>query len=868
MIFFVSLGMSINLIYAQNLSDSTKVDSSTFEILSNPVDFNSWDKGFKVNFNDFNKGAIFSPLQLIQGKVPGFTINCLNVNDPNPDIQTQLRGASSAYLPNKPLYIVNGIALDNIDFIPVENIESIEVLKNISETALYGIRGVDGVIIISTKKSLPQKFNISYNTYGYIEKLGKSDYMTANEWRQLKATWANSIYSEVNNYGNHATDYNANTDWLKEISQYKLSQSHFLDFSGTFNKTSYMANVAYNSYNGIVQKTGNNMLSGQLYISQLALKDKLQMSLFLTGTERDYSAINKNVFINNNLSTLASNYTNIIHFANQYNPTVPINKTDTSYSYSYNPLQLLNLPTDKRTQNNELANLALSFKLTKDLKISTSYSTHKKTEKNTYSEYNDYRSILLKYGEYNELKEKIFTINLNYNKSINNHHINLLLNYSNQLNYIETKTGDLDARLDTIVIFNPNPGYEVIGNGTYYASNKYRIINTTASIKYDYKNKYFLSAGISQEKSPLYKYQISTEGLLSLKAGWALKRERFLQNISWLNEFKLFAGYGVSKRQGSFYDNGINIIPNPDLHGEKLYEGNFGVDVSLLSSRLGFSVNYYNRLTNDGIELISVRPSANYTAVLINDVEIKNNGWEFNIKSQPVINPVNWTFDFSISLNKNIILSGYNIKNQAFGSFYGYKFAGFSTNGDVLVYDKNGNAIPYYNASYSTDSKLIGNGMPKSFFGLTNNFQYKNFDLSISIRGALGFNIENKEYYSYVENSNSILLDRNFKNYIQTVDQRALLWQNAFSLENTDYIIEKGDYVKIDNITLSYTIPSLNKVIKNLKLYIGCNNVALFTKFRGGDPEMAGIFGANHGIYYKENYPFTRIFVLGLKCNL
>jgi hypothetical protein len=158
--------------------------------------------------------------------------------------------------------------------------------------------------------------------------------------------------------------------------------------------------------------------------------------------------------------------------------------------------------------------------------------------------------------------------------------------------------------------------------------------------------------------------------------------------------------------------------------------------------------------------------------------------------------------------------------------------------------------------------------MPKSFFGLTNNFQYKNFDLSISIRGALGFNIENKEYYSYVENSNSILLDRNFKNYIQTVDQRALLWQNDFSLENTDYIIEKGDYVKIDNITLGYTIPSLNKVIKNLKLYIGCNNIALFTKFRGGDPEMAGISGANQGIYYKENYPFTRIFVLGLKSNL
>jgi TonB-linked SusC/RagA family outer membrane protein len=845
MIFSVILGMSINLIYAQNLSDSTKVDSSTIEILSNPVDFNSWDTGFKVNFNDFNKGAIFSPLQLIQGKVPGFTINCLNVNDPNPDIQTQLRGASSAYLPNKPLYIVNGIALDNIDFIPVENIESIEVLKNISETALYGIRGVDGVIIISTKKSLPQKFNISYNTYGYIEKLGKSDYMTANGWRQLKATWANSNYSEVNNYGNHAPDYNANTDWLKEISQNKLSQSHFLDFSGTFNKTSYMANVAYNSYNGIVQKTGNKMLSGQLYISQLALKDKLQVSLFVIGTDREYSAINKSKYLN----FLNSN---IIHRANGYNPTVPVNMVDSTdyYNLTYNPLQQLNNVTDSRSLNNTLDNIVLSYKLTENLKILTSYSTHKTVEKNSYSQINSGEVAY----EFHELKEKIITINLNYNKSINYHHINILLNYSNQRNDIES------SNKDSIILRQ--------GSSGYYSSKDYKIINTSASLKYDYKSRYFLSAGMSMEKSPLYKYQNSTEDFLSFTAGWSVANEQFLRNISWLNELKLYAGYGVSKRQGSFDDNEPNTMANPDIHGEKLHESNFGVDVSLLSNRLSFSVNYYNLITDEGIELASIRPSAGSTSVLINDVDIKNNGWEFNIKSQPVINPVNWTFDFNISLNKNNILSGYNIKNQAFGNFYGYKFAGFSTNGDVLVYDKNGNAIPYYNASYSTDSKLIGNGIPNFIFGLTNNFQYKNFDLSISIRGALGFNIENKEYYSYVENSNSILLDRNFKNYIQTVDQRALLWQNDFSLENTDYIIEKGDYVKIDNITLGYTIPSLNKVIKNLKLYIGCNNIALFTKFRGGDPEMAGISGANQGIYYKENYPFTRIFVLGLKSNL
>jgi hypothetical protein len=559
---------------------------------------------------------------------------------------------------------------------------------------------VDGVIIINTKKSLPQKFNISYNTYVYVEKLVKSDYLTANELRQLKATWANSIYSEVNYYGNHMPDYNANTDWLKEISQNKLSQSHCLDFSGTYNKTSYMANVAYNNYNGIVQKTGNKMLSGQLYLSQLALKDKLQVSLLVIGTDREYSAINKNKYLN-------FPYSNIIHGANQYNPTVPVNMVDTTDNYyrTYNPLQQLNNVTDNRTLNNTLANIALSYKLTENLKISTSYSAHKSVEKNSYSQINSGEVA----NEFNELKEKIVTINLNYNRSINNHHVNILLNYSNQLNAIESSSKD------SIISRQ--------GSSGFYNSKDYKIINTSASLKYDYNSKYFLSAGMSMEKSPLYKYQNSTEDFLSFKAGWSVAKEQFLRNIDWLNELELYAGYGVSKRQGSFDGNEPNIMVNPDIHGEKLHEVNFGVDVCLLSNRLCFSVDYYNRITNDGVELKSIRPSANYTSVLINDVEIKNDGWEFNIKSQPVINPVNWTFDFNISLNKNNILSGYNIKNQAFGSFYGYKFAGFSSNTDVLVYDKNGNAISYYNASYSTDSKLIGNGIPKSFFGLNNNIK-------------------------------------------------------------------------------------------------------------------------------------------------
>ena len=165
--------------------------------------------------------------------------------------------------------------------------------------------------------------------------------------------------------------------------------------------------------------------------------------------------------------------------------------------------------------------------------------------------------------EFHELKEKIITINLNYNKSINYHHINILLNYSNQRNDIES------SNKDSIILRQ--------GSSGYYSSKDYKIINTSASLKYDYKSRYFLSAGMSMEKSPLYKYQNSTEDFLSFTAGWSVANEQFLRNISWLNELKLYAGYGVSKRQGSFDDNEPNTMANPDIHGEKLHESNFGV---------------------------------------------------------------------------------------------------------------------------------------------------------------------------------------------------------------------------------------------------------------------------------------------------
>jgi len=242
---------------------------------------------------------------------------------------------------------------------------------------------------------------------------------------------------------------------------------------------------------------------------------------------------------------------------------------------------------------------------------------------------------------------------------------------------------------------------------------------------------------------------------------------------------------------------------------------------------------------------------------IMNETEIQNKGWEFYIKAQPLINPIKWTFDFNISFNKNNAISeviytyGIKLKDQPAGNFYGHQFAGYSATNQMLVYDDNGNTTTNW-----IEYKKLGNGAPKSFLGFTNNFEYNNFELSIFVRGALGFDINN---FNRLDNLGYM----NFQKTLLTVDQRDII--NYSRLQTTDYILEKGGYIKIANISLGYTIPIEKRFIKSAKVFIACNNIALFTKASDVDPEIAGITGLYPGNYYYEKYPKTRIFLLGLK---
>lgn len=815
--------------------------------------------GVTIDHSDFTSIPAFSPLQLIQGKVPGATINNLNGNNPNAGVEVQIRGLSTIGLHTDPLYVVDGIILQNIDFILPENIESIKVLRSLSETSQYGILGSNGVFIIATKKDYSRQLAIHYDTYGFVESFAKkNDYLSAGDWRRFKNRLASSTDPVLQNDVQLMDDNGANTDWRTVISQNRLSQSHRLGISGTYLKTTYSANLNFNDFKGIIQKENNQKISGQFAVSQLALRDKLKIDGSFTTTSIKYSDIIHNAYLGKEQDFGYGPISfNFLKQTLSYNPTV-INMNNTvardtvggsAYITEYNPLYKLNSAVDERKTANYLTNLGASYEIIKGLKATVSYAFSKISKHNFYS-YTDEMGTYRRGSDTIVQVNKIFDANLNYRKLSGAHHFDVLIAYSSRL------------------FSNCNNHFEVIKNINFVenlSENKpeenTKISGMLGSLKYDFDNKYFLSFGILNEKSVLYNLQITQHYNPSFSCGWLVNKETFFKNKKWLDELLLKVSYG-SCQQPLFF-NTIPSIGNPELHGEKLIEKTVGIDFRLFSSRFCVTANYYNRKTSDGVIFLNLSPylfGGNHLKA-INILGISNKGWEFELNGQPIMKPINWSVAINFSMNKNTSTANGAVSNsvwkhngQSLGDFYGYRFAGISDDGKVLRYEKNGDKT-----TEATDITVIGNGTPKTYFGVTNKFAWKNLDLSIFIKGALGFDVQN-----FDKTTKSVFF--NFKNSIFSKDPREIKLYSQ--LIQTDYYLEKGDYLKIQEISISYSIPTAKKTIKSAKIYVSCNNVALFTKFTGGDPEMAGINGQTPGLYLNPNYPLTRIFLLGLKIEI
>lgn len=861
-----------------------------------------------VRPDDFVKGAVKDIGQLIQGKVAGLAITNPN-GDPVGGTQIKLRGTNTIGGANTdPLVLIDGIPGD-LNTVAPEDVESVDVLKDGSAAAIYGTRGTNGVILITTRQSRGgQQINsVEYNSYVSTAKISKKlDMLNADEFRAL--------YPDQ--------DHGANTDWLDEITRTPISHSHNLSLQGGNATTNYIANVNYNSRQGIMLKSNNETFRGRVEITHRMFDDKLRIKFGMFGKKNQY-----------NSTSSGGSFRGVAYSqATRRNPTDPVRNPDGSWyenlsKFEYeNPVALLE-ECEGNVKNTTLRfNGNVVYNPIKDLTLSAVASYVRNNRNRGYSEtlnhisaqrdgFTGWSSV----GGYTSM-EKVLELTAQYNKQIKDHKFSILGGYS----YTETDYEDMDI---SNYGFQDDyfGGWHNIGIGSALkegkagaSSNKVdtNLIGFFGRATYSFKDRYLLMASLRYEgASQLWGTDNEWGAFPSVSLGWRITEEAFMKNQKIFDDLKLRVGYGVTGSQPSnpflgiamlrygkyAYVNGQwvqTIVPasnaNPDLKWEEKKETNIGLDFALLKGRLSGSIDVYDR-TVDGLLYeysVSVPPNL-YDKTWANGGKMQNRGIEVLLSGIPVkTKDLEWQTNITYSYNTNKLksLSGSVFKTEhdyfdtghvefpgsgqtnvshrvkvgePIGSFYGFKVVDVDNDGYWIYEDRNGDRINYKDFGHAPDDKhIIGNGLPKWYAGWNNNLRYKDFDLSITMRGAFGFQIINGARVNYEGTKNSRVENR-LKSVNDKVFGKQLLSKEV-EPEFNSYYVEDGDYWKIDNITLGYTFGNLkSKYIKSLRIYGSVLNALTITGYDGIDPEVS-TSGLTPGYDHRDRYPSVRTFTFGL----
>jgi len=846
---------------------------------------------------DFNRGVVSTPAQLLQGKVAG--LNITRSGNPNDVGTVILRGPSTLRSgAQEPFYVIDGVPGASIDLIAPDDIASIDVLKDASSTAIYGSRAANGVIMVTTRRAKAGQSRLSYSVYGAAEKVSNQiDVLTGDELRGYLAQNNRSL--------NPSDDNGANTDWQKELQQTAISQNHNLSLSGNSGKTAYSASVNYFKNEGIIKTTGLERMILRANVDQKYFEDKLRLNL---------SAVNS-ITSSSNISDLV--YLNML----TYLPTVSIKQPDGSYTENFsrtrnylNPVSLIdNNIMDKKVKT-FLGNALAEAKLLPGLKYTLSLSYQdEQTNNNTY--YNRFSGLAQGYNGYalrNTFAntKKILETFFNYDKALGKHDVKLLAGYSWQEDRLNDGFGTSNRNFVTDALTYNNLGLGNAPAGSVVAYDQLppistlRLISFYGRAQYQYNHKYLFQATVRRDGSSAFGLNNQWGTFPAVSAGWNISEEDFMKDVRFINDLKLRAGYGSSgNSQGfnaftrlllyrtsttaKFYYNGnyINSIgpyqnPNPDLKWERTNVANIGIDFTLFNNLLSGSVDVYDKKTSDLIYDYGVSTTQYFVPTLTaNAGKIRNKGVEVILTARPFKGQFKWTSTLNFSHNKNTVESLSNSlfslpyqytaylggKGQSanssqivqegypLGTFNIWKYGGKNEAGVTQVVKADGSLTT---APTSQDFVIAGNAQPKLLYGWVNTFTYKNFDMSFFVRGVYG----NKILNATLANLNSPQDATNVNIPRFTLGESAAD-NNAYLL--TDRYLESGSYLRLDNATLGYTIPVKNKVINSLRVYATGNNLFIITKYRGVDPEM-NMGGLTPGIDNNNFYPKTRSYLLGL----
>ena len=875
-----------------------------------------------VKADDFNKGAILDAGQLVQGKVAGLQVT-MSSGDPTSSSSVMLRGYSSLMGSTTPLVLIDGIP-GNLSTVAPEDIESIDVLKDGSATAIYGTRGTNGVIIITTrnaKRDMPATVEYS----GYVSAstwLKAPDFLQAADLRQLYAD--GFTFSGAND-----KDYGASVNWLKEISRTAISHNHNISIMGGTQHNTYTANLTYNDNQGTIIGTGRSNIRARAMISQYLFNDKLKLSAEVMANET------------NSGTAFSPSY--VYRQACIQNPTQPIKNDDGTWNergvYFYdNPLSYIYEREGMNRSRNVRFNGVAEFKPIESLtlkmlyvrkgqgNITGSYYTHQDVT-TTESGYNGYA-----YRYSSDYVSNMLELSASWVKDFGKHHVTAVGGYSYQDDTTEYfSMSNRNFPTDMYTYNNMSKGQGLTEGTATEDSYKQmtKLIGLFARATYNYDDRYLLMVSYRRDGSSKFGAGKQWGNFPGVSVGWRINNEAFMKNVKWINNLKLRAGFGITgidvndpyqslsslNYSGYFFYDGEwipRLIPvrndNPNLRWEKKYEYNLGLDFAFFDERLSGSIDAYQRDTKDALYWYSVPvPPYLYGSIMANVGHIQNRGVEVLVNAVPVrTKDFEWSTSATYSYNANKLVSLQNSEFQMstdyfdtgytgepiqtsthrvkegwpIGNFYGLKSLGLNAGGKWVVerynYDADGKVVSKFpdlaeNAT-SADWQVLGNGVPKIYANWNNTFRYKGFDLNITMRGAFAFQVLNYQKLFYGNPTIQYNVLKSAFDKIDVVDEytgaktgdKVLI---SDSQRYVSYYIENGDYWKIDNVTLGYTHNFKNPYFKKLRVYASVRNLATITGYTGLDPEIRVAYGSNGfdpGTDDRDKYPTIRSYTFGV----
>ncbi len=848
-----------------------------------------------IGAKDFNQGNVTNSILQIQGKVAGLSI-VQSSGDPNSSPTIRLRGQTSLFGGQNPLCIVDGVQLDNIDLlnnIPPGDIASYDVLKDASATAIYGSRGANGVIIVTTKRGVSGQTKVDYQGFTAIDQQAKyRNLLNGNDWRAQNPTQLESQY----NVGE------TNTDWQRAITRKAFTQSHNVGISGGSKGFNYRGSINYINQDNIVINSGKEQIGIRFNAEQKAFNDKLTLGLGITNTitDRKYTSIDfDNVF--------------------RLSPGIPIYDETGKYStfligadQYQNIVKNQNHVLNTAKENYTLYSGSAKLEILPGLKAGVVGTMSKFDRTNRYFRPTYRISSNSASKEANANESYRGEINASYDKSFGKHNFGVLSVY--EYNYFTNN--NLYAAADSIPydFFQDNAleASTTINRriSSYRAENK--LISLVGRFNYNYDNKYYFTATVRRDGSSKFGENNRWGTFPGATIAWRVTQEGFMKNVLWLNDLKLRAGFGETGNQDALNEyqslrlrqvagnsnvgkptetTNFRLVQNenPFVQWEVRQGRNIGLDFALFNSRLSGDINYFNDITKKmlytyetafalPLPATSQRPQGRYVTANVGD--LTNKGIEVALNFRAIENKdFNWTIGGQISgvrtkikslkdesgkytLRVDKVASGkiggigditYLVEGQTPFVMYLPKYLGIDSEGKQIV---------------DTISNYV-DPSPRFDYGVTNTFSYKSWGLSFFVRGVSGLKLYNADA--------SILqtgFRNNFDNNGYNTTYEALKTDLALADNRiSDRWLENASFIRLDNLSLSYSFKKF-KSVQNLKLSVSGNNLFIITKFTGLDPEKATSTAINSNSAGSENYlnfergtPRTRSFSFGVSAS-